>query len=71
MKKQGKRWYAVQTGDEYACDNGSTIKRKAVVMAHAEARNHPCKEVRIVLCRTDPDDDFCEGVIIIQEGNTD
>ncbi len=61
-----KKWYAVQIGDDFSSDYGNTRKRDALKMAHAEARKHPDKEVRIAICSTDSD--FCTGEIIIQEG---
>lgn len=61
-----KKWYAVQIGSNFDCDYGSTRKRDALKMAHAEARKNPGEEVRIAICSTDSD--FCTGEIIIQEG---
>lgn len=62
-----RKFYAVQTGDEFSSDHGSTNYRKALVMAHEKARNNPEKEVRICVCMTN--DDFALDVIIIQEGD--
>lgn len=61
-----KRWYAVQHGDDYSSDNGSTVKREAMKMARELGREFPQDEIRISLCRED--DDFCEGLIIVREG---
>ena len=61
-----KRYYAVQVGDYYACDIGSTVKRNAFRMARRAAKQNPGYEVRIVLCTTD--DDFIDDVIYIQRG---
>lgn len=46
------RFYAVQVGDDYSQDYGSTRKRNAIVMAHAEMRSprNNGKEVRIAVC---------------------
>lgn len=64
-----KRFYAVQVGDSVDCSSGSTRKRDAYRMARAEAKQYPGEEVRICLCTED--DDFCEGVIILQESAED
>ena len=61
-----KRWYAVQHGDNFECDNGSTVKRKAMQRARQMHRDYPGEEIRICLCRED--DDFCEGEIIVFNG---
>lgn len=63
-----RRFYAVQVGTDYSCDNGSTNKRKAFAMARREARENPGEEVRIAYCMTD--DDFCDEEVIIQEEST-
>lgn len=60
-------WYAIQVGNDYASDYGSTIKRKAFQMAKKEAHKNPESEVRICVCKTN--DDFCDKEIIIQHGN--
>lgn len=62
-----KRFYAVQIGNDYSSDWGSTRKREAIVMAHQAARENPGKEIRISICTTD--DDFCEREIVIREGS--
>ena len=64
-----KRFYAVQIGNDYSSDWGSTRKREAIVMAHQAARENPGKEIRISICTTD--DDFCEREIIIRAGSRD
>lgn len=61
-----KKWYAVQIGGDFGSDYGSTRKRDALKMAHAEARKNPDEEVRIAICSMDSD--FCTEEIIIQEG---
>ena len=40
-----KKFYAVQIGNDYSSDIGSTIKRDALRMAKQEARRNPGKEV--------------------------
>ena len=62
-----KKYYAVQIGNDYSSDWGSTRKREAIVMAHQAARENPGKELRISICTTD--EDFCESEIIIREGS--
>ena len=62
-----KKFYAVQVGNDFSSDNGSTNKREAFRMARAEAKENPGKEVRISVCRVD--DDFCEKEIIVREGD--
>ena len=63
-----KKFYAVQVGDNYDCDNGSTVKREAVKMANAAKRNHDNDgmEIRIVVCSTESD--FVTEEIIIRDG---
>lgn len=61
-----KRFYAVQHGDDYSSDYGSTVKREAMKMANRLAKEYPDDEIRISLCRED--DDFCEGEIIVRNG---
>lgn len=62
---KARRFYAVQVGDDYSSDYGSTVKREAMKMARQEAKANPGQEVRISLCMTD--DDFCDGIITVQE----
>ena len=62
-----KRFYAVQIGNDYSSDWGSTRKRDAIVMAHQAARENPGKEIRISICTTD--DDFCDREIVIRKGS--
>ena len=62
-----KKFYAVQIGNDYSSDWGSTRKREAIVMAHQAARENPGKEIRISICTTD--DDFCEREIIVRDGS--
>lgn len=63
-----KRFYAVQHGDDYDCGYGSTVKREAIKMANALKRDHDYdgEEIRIAIVSCD--DDFCEGEIIIRDG---
>ena len=61
-----KRFYAVQHGDDYSSDWGSTNKRKAYAMARAMCKEYPDEEIRIVYCTTDSD--FCDREIVIREG---
>lgn len=62
-----RNFYAVQVGNDYACDYGSTRKREAFVMARRAARENPGREIRICVCSTD--DDFCIREIIIRDGS--
>ena len=66
MEEKMKKFYAVQHGKDYSCDYGSTIKREALKMAKALAKEYPKEEIRIAICTTN--DDFCEKEIIIQSG---
>ena len=61
-----KRVYAVQHGDCFECDYGSTVKREALKMAKALHKEYPGEEIRLCLCRED--DDYCEGEIIVFRG---
>lgn len=61
-----KRFYAVQHGDNFESDNGSTVKREAMKIARQMHKDYPGEEIRICLCRED--DDFCEGEIIVFDG---
>lgn len=62
-----KNWYAVQHGDDYASDYGSTVKREAMRMAKAMCKEYPNEEIRIAVCTTDSD--YCQEEIIIQAAN--
>lgn len=62
----GKRYYAVQVGDYYGSEEGSTVKREAMRMARKVAKENPGYEVRIALCTVD--DDFVDDVIYVQRG---
>lgn len=53
-----KRFYAVQHGDDYSSDFGSTVKREAYRMAKLTHEDFPGEEVRICFCTVD--DDTCE-----------
>lgn len=61
-----KTFYAVQHGNDYSSDYGSTVKRKAYTMARELGREYPQDEIRISVCTID--DDFCTREIIIREG---
>ena len=62
-----KRYYAVQHGDDFSSDNGSTVKREAYKIAREIHRDYPGEEIRICLCRED--DDFCDGEIVVYEAS--
>lgn len=62
----GKRFYAVQHGDDFSCDFGSTRKRDALKMAREVHAWYPLDEVRLCLCKVD--DDFCDGEIVVFKG---
>lgn len=59
-----KRFYAVQVGDDYSSDYGSTVKREALRMARAEAKENPLQQVRVVVLVQDEFD----SEIIVQNG---
>lgn len=61
-----KRFYAVQHGDNFDSDNGSTVKREAMKIARELHKDYPGDEIRLVFCTTD--DDFCEEEIIVYHG---
>ena len=61
-----KRVYAVQHGNDYACDYSTTVKRTAYKMARELTRKYPDEEIRIAFVTND--DDYVEREIIIQEG---
>ena len=61
-----RTWYAVQHGDNFESDNGSTVKREAYKMARALHKEYPNEEIRIALCTTESD--FCDGEIIVYNG---
>ena len=60
-----RRFYAVQVGNDTACDYGSTRKREAYKMAREEAKEHPYEQVAICWCTTE--DNFCDYLDVIQE----
>lgn len=62
-----KKWYAVQHGDSFEWDNGSTNKREAFKTANAMKRDHRYdgEEIRVAVIVND----YCEDEIIIREGN--
>lgn len=61
-----RRFYAVQHGDNFEWDEGSTVKREAVKMANQMKRDkdYDGEEIRIAVI----DDDFCTEEIIIRDG---
>ena len=61
-----KRYYAVQHGDYFFDDFGSTVKREAYKIARQMHKDYPGEEIRIAI-RT-VDDDFCVGEIIVFDG---
>lgn len=64
-----KKFYAIQIGDNYECDYGSTVKREAIKMANAAKRDHDNDgmEIRIAVCSVDSD--FVAEEIIVREGD--
>lgn len=62
-----KKFYAVQFGDNFDWDNGSTVKREAIKMANAMKRDpeYDGLEIRIAVI----ENDFCSDEIIIREGS--
>ena len=64
-----KNWYAVQVGNDYTSDYGSTVKREALRMARQEAKKpeNDGLEIRIAVCSTD--DDYCQDEIIVRDGS--
>lgn len=64
-----KNWYAVQVGDDYTSDYGSTVKCEALRMARQEAKKpeNDGLEIRIAVCSTD--DDYCRDEIIVRDGS--
>lgn len=60
-----KKFYAVQHGNDYSSDFGSTNKREAMKMARELGNEFPNDEIRISVCTTD--DDFCMEEIIVRE----
>ena len=61
-----KKFYAVQVGNDYSSDNGSTVKREAMKMARAAAKENPGMQIRISVCKVD--DDYCMQEIVIRDG---
>ena len=59
-------WYAVQHGDNFEIDFGSTVKLEACKMARELHKEYPDEEIRIALCTTESD--FCDGEIIVYNG---
>ena len=64
-----KKFYAVQHGDNFDCDYGSTVKREAIKMANALKRDHyyDGEEIRIAVVSCDSD--YCTGEIIVRNGS--
>lgn len=61
-----KTFYAVQHGDYFASDIGSTRKREAYQTARAFHKEYADEEIRISICTLD--DDFCRKEIVLFEG---
>lgn len=57
-----KYFYAVEHGDDYSNDNGSTVKREARKMATALHREFPGEEIRIT--KVDEGGEFCAQWIV-------
>ena len=51
-----RTFYAVQVGNNYDCDDGSTVKRTAYQMARRYHKEYPGEEIRIAICTTESDD---------------
>lgn len=64
-----RRYYAVQVGDNFFDDVGSTRKREAFQIARREARENPGMEVRVVTMTVD--DNFALDETIVQEGRSE
>lgn len=62
-----RKFYAVQYGDNFDWDFGSTVKREAIKMANAIKRNpdYDGMEIRIAVI----EDYYCSDEIIIREGS--
>lgn len=61
-----RKWYAVQHGNNFDSDCGSTVKRDALRIANRKHRDYPGEEIRICICRVD--NDFCKEELIIFPG---
>lgn len=61
-----RTWYAVQHGNNFESDFGSTVNHEAYKMARALHKEYPNEEIRIALCTIESD--FCEGEIIVYNG---
>jgi hypothetical protein len=63
-----KKFYAVQVGTNYDCDNGSYNKKEAMKIANSYKKNsyYDGDEIRIAVCINDCDDVIEE--IIVREG---
>lgn len=64
-----RTFYAVQHGDDYSSDYGSTKKREAYQMARSLHEEYPEEEIRISVCTTE--DDFCKEEIVVFEANAE
>lgn len=67
--KMAKRFYAVQHGNDNACDFGSTVKREARKMATELHKEYPEDEIRVIYCTTE--DNFCDQEVIIYPAKGD
>lgn len=63
-----KKFYAVQNGDNYDWDYGSTVKREALKMANKTKRDHDYDGEEIRIAVIDCDAEYCTAEIIIREG---
>ena len=63
-----KKFYAVQHGDNFDWDYGSTVKQEAVKMANAMMydKEYDGEEIRIAVI--DCDADYCMEELIIRDG---
>lgn len=57
-----KYFYAVEHGDDFSNDNGSTVKREARKMATALHREFPGEEIRVT--KVDESGEFCAQWIV-------
>ena len=64
-----RTWYAVQHGDNFESDFGSTVKREAFKLARKAHKEYPLEEIRIVVCDTeDGIVTYCEDCYTVFEG---
>lgn len=63
-----KRFYAVQHGNNYDWNYGSTVKRETIKKANAMKRDHDYDMEEIRIAVIDTVNNVCEREIIIREG---